>query len=136
MHYNAGQCVTAFQDNSNQANVSTRVRQGLMCDSYHDDSRRRHVRAYDVAQNGTLAMQIDRVLADLDGAESGVPDGMKVDVAGNVFCCVFFSSRRRHTRCGRDWSSDVCSSDLILNGLNVHYCQMDLKHSEGTLSKG
>src|SRR5690554_7208140 len=24
----------------------------------------------------------------------------------------FFSSRRRHTRCGRDWSSDVCSSDL------------------------
>src|SRR2546429_8285755 len=25
---------------------------------------------------------------------------------------VFFSSRRRHTRCSRDWSSDVCSSDL------------------------
>src|SRR2546429_4766540 len=24
---------------------------------------------------------------------------------------VFFSSRRRHTRCSRDWSSDVCSSD-------------------------
>src|SRR5690554_7078531 len=30
-----------------------------------------------------------------------------------LFCCFFFfSSRRRHTRCGRDWSSDVCSSDL------------------------
>src|SRR2546429_4150920 len=27
----------------------------------------------------------------------------------------FFSSRRRHTRCSRDWSSDVCSSDLALN---------------------
>src|SRR2546429_2385332 len=26
---------------------------------------------------------------------------------------VLFSSRRRHTRCSRDWSSDVCSSDLI-----------------------
>src|SRR2546429_9005026 len=26
----------------------------------------------------------------------------------------FFSSRRRHTRCSRDWSSDVCSSDLFL----------------------
>src|SRR5690554_7341874 len=26
----------------------------------------------------------------------------------------FFSSRRRHTRCGRDWSSDVCSSDLSM----------------------
>src|SRR3989337_3502573 len=25
---------------------------------------------------------------------------------------VFVSSRRRHTRCYRDWSSDVCSSDL------------------------
>src|SRR5207245_5006082 len=34
-----------------------------------------------------------------------------------VVCCLslvvfFFSSRRRHTRCYRDWSSDVCSSDL------------------------
>src|SRR5207253_4308506 len=26
----------------------------------------------------------------------------------------FFSSRRRHTRWPRDWSSDVCSSDLVL----------------------
>src|SRR5690625_6679379 len=26
--------------------------------------------------------------------------------------CLFFSSRRRHTRWRRDWSSDVCSSDL------------------------
>src|SRR2546422_5523545 len=26
--------------------------------------------------------------------------------------CFFFSSRRRHTICSRDWSSDVCSSDL------------------------
>src|SRR2546429_4863576 len=25
----------------------------------------------------------------------------------------FFSSRRRHTRCSREWSSDVCSSDLF-----------------------
>src|SRR5699024_12023919 len=29
-----------------------------------------------------------------------------------VSCCFFFSSRRRHTRSKRDWSSDVCSSDL------------------------
>src|SRR5204862_1276017 len=27
----------------------------------------------------------------------------------------FFSSRRRHTRSLRDWSSDVCSSDLLFN---------------------
>src|SRR5690625_7187028 len=31
----------------------------------------------------------------------------------SYLCCVFFfSSRRRHTRWPRDWSSDVCSSDL------------------------
>src|SRR2546422_3907350 len=29
-----------------------------------------------------------------------------------VYHFFFFSSRRRHTRCSRDWSSDVCSSDL------------------------
>src|SRR5215813_9647981 len=31
----------------------------------------------------------------------------------------FFSSRRRHTRCGRDWSSDVCSSDLLAEMMRV-----------------
>src|SRR5256884_3095694 len=35
---------------------------------------------------------------------------MAVDCVGGRF---FFASRRRHTRCSRDWSSDVCSSDLI-----------------------
>src|SRR5699024_11637344 len=38
----------------------------------------------------------------------------------NVFS-FFFSSRRRHTRSKRDWSSDVCSSDLFrgANGKTV-----------------
>src|SRR5699024_10714780 len=31
----------------------------------------------------------------------------------------FFSSRRRHTRSKRDWSSDVCSSDLLLTASYV-----------------
>src|SRR5437870_11847529 len=39
-------------------------------------------------------------------------------------CCFFFSSRRRHTRWPRDWSSDVCSSDLgphrRIGDRNVH----------------
>src|SRR5439155_1986976 len=30
-----------------------------------------------------------------------------------IFFFFFFSSRRRHTRWPRDWSSDVCSSDLV-----------------------
>src|SRR5206468_6186775 len=32
------------------------------------------------------------------------------------FMFFFFSSRRRHTRSDRDWSSDVCSSDLVDDG--------------------
>src|SRR5207302_6621964 len=32
-----------------------------------------------------------------------------------LFFLFFFSSRRRHTRFSRDWSSDVCSSDLRLD---------------------
>src|SRR6266511_5884992 len=38
-----------------------------------------------------------------------------------MICFFFFSSRRRHTRFSRDWSSDVCSSDLptpTVTGLN------------------
>src|SRR2546422_10371492 len=35
------------------------------------------------------------------------------------FFFFFFSSRRRHTRCSRDWSSDVCSSDLESTDLPV-----------------
>src|SRR5206468_8333180 len=34
------------------------------------------------------------------------------------YSCFFFSSRRRHTRSDRDWSSDVCSSDLIALSIN------------------
>src|SRR2546422_5904236 len=34
-------------------------------------------------------------------------------VACTFIFVFFFSSRRRHTRCSRDWSSDVCSSDLF-----------------------
>src|SRR5690606_40864890 len=36
-----------------------------------------------------------------------------------VRLCFFFSSRRRHTRFSRDWSSDVCSSDL---GIYLYKC--------------
>jgi gluconolactonase len=53
---------------------------------YINDTARRHVRAFDVAGNGTLQRQTDRVFVDLGGGEPGVADGMKVDSAGNVFC--------------------------------------------------
>src|SRR3712207_8849525 len=43
---------------------------------------------------------------------------------------VFLSSRRRHTRYWRDWSSDVCSSDLrpLHLGRDLHV--LDLYHAD------
>src|SRR5258707_9797081 len=38
----------------------------------------------------------------------------KASYASLAYLFFFFSSRRRHTRYWRDWSSDVCSSDLTL----------------------
>src|SRR3989442_14967601 len=53
-----------------------------------------------------------------------------VDVRNCVF--FFFSSRRRHTRCGRDWSSDVCSSDLFgPSSFDLITCADVLQHLEG-----
>ena len=52
---------------------------------YIADSRRRHIRAYDVLPNGMAALDTNRIFADLGGPEPGVPDGMKVDSAGNVY---------------------------------------------------
>jgi gluconolactonase len=53
---------------------------------YINDSRRGHIRAFELLPNGTLAKHTDHVFADLRGDEPGVPDGMKVDVEGNVYC--------------------------------------------------
>jgi len=51
---------------------------------YIDDSRRRHIRAFDVRADGSLAN--GRVFATLEAPERGAPDGMKVDQHGNIFC--------------------------------------------------
>src|SRR5215813_11530169 len=56
--------------------------------------------------------QSEIVLADI-AAESDLTIKLpSKKVSELVKIHFFFSSRRRHTRCGRDWSSDVCSSDL------------------------
>src|SRR2546421_2820251 len=44
----------------------------------------------------------------------------------HVSCFFFFSSRRRHTRSDRDWSSDVCSSDLA-NAAGASYMSPRMK---------
>src|SRR5436309_11085685 len=47
------------------------------------------------------------------------------------FFFFFFSSRRRHTRFSRDWSSDVCSSDL-----QDPFMQAHAAHAERMLERG
>src|SRR5256884_2445851 len=68
--------------------------------------------------NATLMRQLETDLesktgvglADFDVlAQLAIADGsLRMAELADRF---FFSSRRRHTRCSRDWSSDVCSSD-------------------------
>jgi len=50
---------------------------------YIADTDRRHVRAFDVQPDGTLAHS--RILAELKSDAPGGPDGMKVDVEGNLY---------------------------------------------------
>src|SRR5256885_12732466 len=47
--------------------------------------------------------------------------------------CFFFSSRRRHTRLQGDWSSDVCSSDLVEDGFDPgsFFLRVDLAQERG-----
>ena len=53
---------------------------------YVNDSRRGIIRSFEVTGAGILNMASDKVFCDLNGPASGVPDGMKVDSLGNVYC--------------------------------------------------
>jgi gluconolactonase len=56
---------------------------------YINDSRRRHIRVFTLESNwdsGLLELGSDRVFCQMGGSGPGVPDGMKVDVEGNVYC--------------------------------------------------
>src|SRR5882757_4835677 len=63
--------------------------------------------------------ELNNLAAETEIAELEVYRG---DNCVRMRCAFFFSSRRRHTRYWRDWSSDVCSSDLgrrLLDRLEV-----------------
>jgi gluconolactonase len=51
---------------------------------YIDDSAHKHIRAFDVSADGSLTR--GRILLDMKSDDPGVPDGLKVDIRGNVFC--------------------------------------------------
>ncbi len=52
---------------------------------YVNDTVRRHIRVFEVRIDGTLSN--GRVWAETTGNGAGAPDGMKVDSAGNIYCC-------------------------------------------------
>ena len=61
--------------------------------------RHQFIRAFDVADDGSLSN--NRVFADMFSKEDGVPDGMKVDVEGRIYCtgsegCWVFDSSGNH----------------------------------------
>jgi gluconolactonase len=66
---------------------------------YIDDTLEKHIRVFDVQADGSLAN--GRVFAEVSGEKPGVPDGMRVDTRGNVYCTgsggvqVFTSSGKR-----------------------------------------
>ena len=81
---------------------------------YINDTRRKHIRAFDVEANGLLALATDRVFCDLKGDLPGGADGMKVDVEGNVYC----------TGPGGLWIMDTTGKHLgtILTGRSTNLC--------------
>jgi gluconolactonase len=50
-----------------------------------NDTVHQHIRLFDVRADGTLAN--GRLWARTTGAGAGAPDGMKIDRAGNIYCC-------------------------------------------------
>src|SRR6266568_5139171 len=84
--YQPGSGVSLFLEPTNRANGLTRDLQGRLVACEHDSRR---VTRQDPDGSITVVANrkhTDRVFADLRGPEPGVPDGMKVDVEGNVYC--------------------------------------------------
>ena len=52
---------------------------------YVNDTARQHIRVFAVTDDGEL--ENGRLFANLSGDQPGVADGMKIDQAGNVYCC-------------------------------------------------
>ena len=68
---------------------------------YIDDTQRMHIRVFDVDAEGDLSN--GRIFAEMEADRPGVPDGMKVDAAGNVYCTgpggvLIYDTRRSHDR--------------------------------------
>ena len=76
----------AFAPDENVLYVSNTRKEGERTDQYWDGAIKpnQYIQAYDVAADGSLSNS--RTFGDMASAEDGVPDGMKVDAAGRVYC--------------------------------------------------
>src|SRR5256886_7529385 len=69
-----------------------------------------------------------------EGVNSNILSSVNTTVY--IFYVFFFSSRRRHTRFDCDWSSDVCSSDLIGRPPLLHLPPPQVPVHDGALAQG
>src|SRR3546814_9332675 len=60
-----------------------------------NDTIRQHIRAFDIRPDGTVDSASDRIFCELPGTEDGKPDGMKLDIAGNVYRSEEHTSERQ-----------------------------------------
>ena len=76
----------AFSPDESVLYVSNTRKLGERPDQYWDGEIKQNqfIQAYDVAANGSLSNS--RIFGSMASAEDGVPDGMKVDSAGRVYC--------------------------------------------------
>src|SRR5699024_12149944 len=74
---------------------------------------------------GILRLRPPRAFIDVTLLESILMLTLIIDL---VLRISFFSSRRRHTRSKRDWSSDVCSSDLFIRHVSRRSFRRQFKY--------
>jgi gluconolactonase len=113
---------------------------------YVDDSRRMHIRAFAVSPDCSVDLDSDRVFFEFDRSyQLGIPDGMKVDIEGNVYCTgpggvwvispggkhlgTISTGYNHHTNCawgGQDWTTlfittheALCRIQLSIPGVAV-----------------
>src|SRR2546421_12135546 len=87
--------------------------------------------ALDATRYADLVKQDYVTKQDYDAKRANA-EALQAAVRADSASVAFFSSRRRHTRSHRDWSSDVCSSDLLFNTVAIaaRYAQRHHKEIE------
>ena len=90
----------------------------------------RKIRAFDLASDGTLSN--NRIYVDMSSAEAGVPDGMKVDTEGRVYCTGsggIWVTDPEGNRLGTIRVPEVPPRNLVFGGLDFRTMYITAGHS-------